>query len=269
MLKKFNFLIATSFCILLLASCSDIPTTGETPTLGSVRVLHLSANAGTVDLLFDNRVFADTIFAFFNRSVSGTVPRFTNPAVAYLGNTGYIGVETGTRNLKVFAAPGGVAARPPLTSGDTRVVAETNINVGSNKAYTVFVSDTAGTTGGIIPVVVEDAVPSFPDLNVAQGSIRFGHFSPNAPAVRILATRTSSPGITNVEVFSSTSYKQISGFTPIDSGTFRFNVVAGSDTVLTVNNQAIARRRVYTLLARGLVGGAGAAALGATIYFNN
>jgi hypothetical protein len=266
--KPLRLLAAGLAISLFAASCSNIPTTGETPEIGSIRILHLSANAGTVDLLFDNRVSGDTVFAFLNRSVAGTTPSFTGAAAAYLANTGYIGVGVGTRNLKVFVAPGGVAARPPLASSDPRVVAQSDIGVGANRAYTVFISDTAGTTGGIQPVITQDNVPSFPDLTVFRGSIRFGHFSPNAPGVRLLATRTSSGGITNQEIFGETRYRDMRDFTPIDTGTFRIDVVAGANTVATTN-LTVAPRRVYTVLARGLVGASGAAALGVTFYFNN
>lgn len=253
---------------IVATSCSNLPTTGESPEIGSIRVLHLSANAGTVDLLLDNRVVGDTVFAFLNRSIPGVPPRFTGPAVPYLGNTGYIGVDVGNRNLKVFAAPGGVAARPPLQSPDPRVVAETNIGVATNRAYTIFISDTVGTPGGIQPKVVQDDVPNFPDLTVFRGSARFGHFSPNAPAVRVLITRTSSPGITNLELFGETRYKDVRDFVPIDTGTFRVDIVAGGQTV-TSTTLTVAPRRVYTILARGLVGASGTAALGVTTYLNN
>ncbi|PIO48532.1 MAG: hypothetical protein CMR00_04350 [[Chlorobium] sp. 445] len=267
--QKYLLVVAIALTLSVAAtSCSNLPTTGETPEIGSIRVLHLSANAGTVDLLLDNRIVGDSVFAFLNRSIPGAVPRFTGPAVPYLGNTGYIGVEAGNRNLKVFAAPGGVAARPPLASPDPRVVAQADISVAANRAYTIFISDTVGTAGGIQPKVVQDDVPSFPDLTVFRGSIRFGHFSPNAPGVRVLITRTSSPGITNQELFGETRYKDVREFVPIDTGTFRIDIVAGTQTV-TSATLTVAPRRVYTVLARGLVGASGAAALGVTSYLNN
>jgi hypothetical protein len=262
------FIVSLTLSPLTISACSNLPTTGETPEIGSIRILHLSANAGTVDLLLDNRVVGDTVFAFLNRSIPGTVPRFTGPPVSYLANTGYIGVDAGTRNLKVFAAPGGVAARPPLASPDPRVIAQVDVNVAARRAYTIFISDTVGTPDGIQPKVVEDDVPSFPDLTVFRGSARFGHFSPNAPAVRVLITRTSSLGITNQELFGETRYKEVRDFTPIDTGTYRVDIVAGGATV-TSTTLTVAPRRVYTILARGLVNASGAAALGVTSYLNN
>jgi hypothetical protein len=290
-----------------IAACdTGIPTTGQVPSFSSVRFVHASANAPGVDILMDNRTVtlntitrldtirgagntivridttlrADVLFAFLTRptNVNRLAPfplGSPNPAayggapLAYNAFTPYIGIEAGNRNFKVFASPGGNAPRPNDSPAPTPV-ADINVDAPAQRATTVFISDTVGTAGGINPIVVLDNVPDFIDRITTNGVVRFAHLVPNAPGVRVLATRTSSAGITNRELFGETTYRQVREFVPLDSGTFRIDVVVGANTVAS-GTLSVVPRRAYTVFARGLVGRTAPdpAALGLTSYLNN
>ncbi len=90
------------------------------------------------------------------------------------------------------------------------------------------------------------------------------HLSPNAPAVDIAVT--GGP-----VVFANRTFKQSTAFTPLDAATYNLEVrLAGTTTVaLPLPGVTLQAGKIYTVFAKGLVGGTGAQALGAQIIVNN
>jgi hypothetical protein len=281
-MKKIGLIVLLITGVLLTESCTDVPTTGGTPEIGSVRFIHMAPDVAvdSVDLLVDDRVVelrtdtaivgrdtlrrTDRMFAFVNRPNVRRLTPFPlgspNPAsyggnpFLYLGDTDFLAFDVGNRNYKVFnAAP--VSARPSNAPSPTLNV---SVNVERNKAYSVFVAGTTASVGGnpLGTLVTQDNIPNFVDLTIPQGSFRFIHLSPNAPAVQVFATRVSSPGLTNQQIVPPTNYLNAQGnfdFSPIDSGRYALRVSTdGTNSVLN-DTVIILRRRVYTLVARGLV----------------
>ena len=139
--------IATTAFMFVGCSDEETPVTPvNTPSNSLVKVIHASPDAPGVDLLVDN-------------TVAGTNLTFPN-------NTGYLTVNSGTRNIKVNV------------TGTMTTVIEANVDFMQNKNYSVFA---VNSVSNIEPLLVED------DLTVpAQGKahVRFIHLSPDAPAVR-------------------------------------------------------------------------------------
>jgi hypothetical protein len=162
--------------------------------------------------------------------------------------TGYLHVPAGARNVKVA-----VTANPSL------VAIEANLNLMPGGDYSIFAVDNLS---NIAPLVIADDLTS-PASGKAH--VRFLHLSPNAPAVDI-AVAGGGP-----VVFSNYEFKEYSSFTPLNAGTYNLEVrLAGANTVvLPLPGIVLQDGTIYTVFAKGLVGGTGAQALSAGIIVNN
>ena len=174
-----------------------------------------------------------------DNSVAGTNLTFPN-------NTGYLTVPSGTRNVKVNVA------------GTSNTVIEANLNLMKDINYSVFA---VNSVSNIEAIVIEDDLTS-----PAQGKahVRFIHLSPDAPAVDITLTN-------GTVVFGNKSFKEFTVFTPLDAGSYDFEVrVAGTNTVaLDLPSITLEAGKIYTVFAKGFLNGAGTQQLGAEIIVNN
>jgi len=220
--------IATTAFMFVGCSDDDTPVTPpvNAPSNSLVKVVHASPDAPGVDLLVDN-------------TIAGTNLTFPN-------NTGYLDVNSGTRNIKVNV------------TGTQTTVIEANVNFMENMNYSVFA---VNSVANIEPLLVED------DLTApAQGKahVRFIHLSPDAPAVDITLTD-------GTVVFGNKSFKEYTAFTPLDAGTYDLQVrVAGTPTVaLDLPGITVESGKIYTVFAKGFLSGVGQQELGAEIIVNN
>ena len=218
-------LAATAF---MFIGCSEdeSPVTPTTPSTSLVKVIHASPDAPGVDLLVDN-------------TVAGTNLTFPN-------NTGYLTVNSGTRNVKVNV------------TGTQTTVIEANVDFMKDMNYSVFA---VNSVANIEPLLIQD------DLTApAQGKahVRFIHLSPDAPAVDITLTD-------GTVVFGNKAFKEFTAFTPIDAGTFDLQVrVAGTNIVaLDLPGITVESGKIYTVFAKGFLNGTGQQVLGAQIIVNN
>ncbi len=216
---------------LFLTSC-DKDDDNTMPAQAQVMVVHASPNGPAVDVRVNNAV------ALSN--------------VSFPSNSAYTAVNAGSTNIKVSPA------------GTTTYVIDATVNLEAQKNYSVFAIDSVSK---IKAAVVTD------DLTTpasGKSHVRFFHFSPNAPAVDIALTggavlfpnRSFNDQGTNTAAIA---------FTPLDAGTYNLEVrLAGTNTVvLALPNVAIAAGKIYTVFAKGFVGGTGAQALGAQVIVNN
>lgn len=160
-------------------------------------------------------------------------------------NTGYLEVDAGTRNVKVNV------------TGTDQTVIEANLDLAKDKAYSVFAINTVA---NLTPLVLEDNLSTPAD---GQAHVRFIHLSPNAPSVDITLTD-------GTVVFGDVEFSEVIDFTPLGAGTYDLQVrVHGTETVvLELNGIELMNQKIYTVFAKGLVGGSGAQALGAEIIIN-
>lgn len=161
-------------------------------------------------------------------------------------NTGYLSVDSGNRSIKVNAA------------GTNTTVINANLDLTADAAYTIFAT---GRLADIAPLVLQDnlAAPA-----AGKAHVRFVHLSPDAPAVDITLTD-------GTVVFDNQAFRGYTAFTPLDAGSYDLQVrLAGTPTVvLNLPGIAVADGKIYTVFARGLVGGSDEQALGAEIIVNN
>lgn len=165
--------------------------------------------------------------------------------VDFLDNTDYLSLTSGTRNVKLNVA------------GTATTAFNADVPLSGNKNYSVFAIDSVSKLSAL---VLEDDLTA---PAAGKAHVRFVHLSPNAPAVDIAVTGGSV-------VYSDYSFKEASPFTPLAAGTYNLEVrLAGTSTVvLPLPNISLANGMIYTVFARGFVGGTGTQALGASIIMN-
>jgi len=166
--------------------------------------------------------------------------------LSYPNNTGYLQVEEGTHNLKVNAA------------GTSTTVINADVPFAKDKNYSVFAIDSLSV---ISALVTEDNLTA-PASGKAH--VRFIHLSPDAPAVDVAL-------VGGAVLFPAFEFTDYSAFTPLDQGTYNLEVrVAGTTAVaLTLPATTLTAGKIYTIFAKGFLGGTGAQALGAQIIVNN
>jgi hypothetical protein len=173
--------------------------------------------------------------------------KINSAPVVFTNATGYIAVTAGTRNVKVNVA------------GTTTTALNANVAIANGKNYSLFAIDSVSKLSAL---VIEDnlAAPAS-----GKAHVRFIHLSPNAPAVDIALANGGAV------VFGNKSFKDFTAFTPLDAGTYDLEVrVAGTQTVaLPLSGISLTAGKIYTVYAKGFLGGTGAQALGAEIIVNN
>ena len=210
-IKYLSMFLMLVLGITVFTGCSDDEEIVTPPVAKSkVLVTHASPDAPGVDLLVDN-------------AVAGTNLTFPN-------STGYLEVNSGTRNVKVNV------------TGTSTTALQANLNLAADKNYSVFA---VNNVASIEAVVLEDNLTA-PASGKAH--IRFIHLSPNAPAVDITLTD-------GTVVFGDYIFKEASAFTPLNAATYNLQVrLAGTSTVvLELPNIALTAGKIYTVFAKGLV----------------
>jgi hypothetical protein len=226
-IKNFLMLAIALPMAVTVTSCSkDDEDPAPVVDKSSVLVTHACPDAPGVDLLVDGA------------KVNTTALEFPN-------NTGYLSVNSGTRNIKVNV------------TGTSTTVINADLPLVKNTSYSIFA---VNTVANIEPLVIED------DLTApASGNahVRFIHLSPDAPAVDIAVDG-------GAVVFPDVTFKEFSDFTPLPAGSYDLEVrVAGTSTVaLDLDPIVVQAGKIYTVFAKGLLAGTGNQALGAQIIVN-
>ncbi len=236
-MKRSLFLILIFTATLSLAiGCSEDNASTPTPTLQArVLVVHASPNAPGVDVLIDNQKVNQQPLTF---------PR----------NTGYLSVNAGTRNVKVNVA------------GTITTVINADLPLEGNRNYSVFAIDSVSK---ISALVTNDDLTA---PAAGKAHVRFIHLSPNAPAVDVsLPGQAAGQGLFTNRTFNRTITAAEQAFTPVDTGTVNLEVRQAGTTnvVLPLPNVRLDAGKIYTVFAKGFLGGEGAQALGAEIILHN
>lgn len=208
----------------LMTSCKKDE---EAKTYANVLVTHASPNAPGVDLLVDGS-------------------KQNSAALTFPNNTGYLKVESGTRNIKVNV------------TGTSTTVIEANLDLAKDQSYSVFAVDSVSKISAV--VLADDLTAPA----AGKAHVRFVHLSPNAPAVDVAVAGGGAV------VFGNKAFKEYTAFTPLDAGSYNLEVrVAGTQTVaLTLPTITLESGKIYTVFAKGFLGGSGSEALGAEIIVN-
>jgi len=225
-----HIFIALSLSASLISCDKD-----ETPqATASINVIHASPDAPGVDLLVDN-------------------VKVNAAALNFPEASGYLKVFSGTRNIKVNA------------TGTNNSVINADLTFSADRYYSVYAYNRLAS---IAAIVVEDnlAMPA-----AGQAHIRFFHLSPNAPIVTVgtLSGATFTPVFSNRSFETQATASANQNFTPVAAGTYTFDVQANGASVLNLPNIVLQAGKIYTVFAKGLVGGTGSQVLGAQIVTHN
>ena len=176
--------------------------------------------------------------------VDGT--KKNSAALNFPNNTGYLELEAGTRNLKVNVA------------GTTTTVINADVPFTKDMSYSVFAVDSVSVISAL--VLTDDLTAPA----AGKAHVRFVHLSPDAPAVDVAVASSGDV------VFGNKAFKEYTAFTPLDAGSYSLDVrVAGTSTVaLVLPTITLEAGKIYTVYAKGFLGGTGAQALGAEIIVN-
>ena len=199
----------------------------------------------------DDKTYANVLVAHASPDAPGVDlliddVKQNSAALLYPNNTGYLKAESGTRNIKVNVA------------GTATTVINADLTLTKDKNYSIFAIDSVA---NISAIAFEDDLSS-PASGKAH--VRFLHLSPNAPAVDVAVASSGAV------VFGDVSFKEGTAFSPLDAGTYNLDVrVAGTSTVaLVLPAITLQAGKIYTVFAKGFLGGTGAQALGAEIIVN-
>ncbi len=171
--------------------------------------------------------------------------KINQTALSFPNNTGYLQIPSGTRNFKVNVA------------GTTTTVINADLPIEKDKSQTLFAIDSVS----ILSTLLLNDDLTAPAMG--KSHVRFVHLSPDAPAVDIAL-------VGGAVVFPNVAFKGNTAFTPLDAGTYNLEVrVAGTSTVaLTLPPITVENGRIYTVFAKGFLGGSGTQALDAAIIVN-
>jgi hypothetical protein len=167
-------------------------------------------------------------------------------ALVYPQNTPYVSLDAGSRNIKVNVA------------GSSNSVINATLNLVSGKNYSLFAVDSVSK---ISSVLLQDDLTT---PATGKAHVRFVHLSPNAPAVDIAVTG-------GAVVFPNIAFKGSTAFAPLTAGTYQLEVRLAntSNVVLLLPNVVLGNGKIYTVFAKGFVGGTGVNALDASFIINN
>jgi hypothetical protein len=233
-MKNFLALLLISAMFVATTGCSEDDSVTPAQRTASVNVVHASPNAPGVDLLIDNA-------------------KINTAALLFPQNTGYLPLNEGTRNIKVNVA------------NTTTTVINADIPFVANTNYSIFAVDSVSKISALL--TTDDLTAPA----AGKAHVRFIHLSPNAPAVDVsVVGQAAGQGLFLNRTFNKTITAAQQAFTPVDAGTVNLEVrVAGTTTVaLAVGNVTLEAGKIYTIFARGFLGGTGTQALGAQIIVN-
>ncbi|WP_425446913.1 DUF4397 domain-containing protein [Dethiothermospora halolimnae] len=181
-------------------------------TKSYVRLFHASPDAPPVDIYINNRLTASNL--------------------KFKDFTEYLPLESGLYNVKVY--PAGKKNNPVL---------DRDIRIPARGIYTVAAINRLKDLA-LYPILDEPKpIPS------GKVYVRFGHLSPNAPAVDVRLPNGQN-------IFKDVKYKEVTDYVPVNPGTYTFEVypTGTNKRVLYVPNITLKGDRFYTIYAVGLVG---------------
>lgn len=149
--------------------------------------------------------------------------------------TQYAMVPAASYRVQVFATGTGPSGRA--------VIDAQNVALADDKVYTVVA---ANRLANIEPLVLTDDLTA---PAAGKAHVRVVHASTDAPAVDVAVA--GGP-----VVFRNAAFKQATPYTPVDAGSYRFEVrPTGTTTaVITTDSTPLTAGRIYTFYAIGLVG---------------
>jgi hypothetical protein len=144
-------------------------------------------------------------------------------------------------------------------------IASINTDLNDEKVYSTFLIDSFNKAKAVL--VNDDLSEPTTPGNI---KIRFFHFSPNAPTINVGLVGNASNLWSNRSFNDQATTQSWEKFIELPAGSYSFefrNASTGA-VAYTIPTQTLLADRIYTIAARGFVGGAGNQALGGWVYPN-
>ncbi|WP_113638567.1 DUF4397 domain-containing protein [Nubsella zeaxanthinifaciens] len=196
--------------IALVSACGKSDT--EIPNIGSLSVYNTSPTLSSYDV-------------YINGS------RFNAAALPYAGGVKYTQLTEGTYEAKF------------TVSGETTsIYTKSNIAVGNNSFYTLYLTGTSGNFDGLL--ITDD----FSNTSTEKAYVRFINLSPDAPALDLGIKDATTSLATNK------AYKTYSGFVAVDPGAKVLEIkLNNGGTVKASIDKTLVKNTFYTVIAGGKV----------------
>lgn len=149
-------------------------------------------------------------------------------------------------------------------SGSTDNVATVfNPELIDGKSYSMFIF------GDPLAIEKELFLEDYTAPAAGDSKVRFIHLAADAPALDVVANGFKV--VTNKEYYGDNQFNGATGFQNVTTGSYTIELRLNSDgtTILTMPNVSFNEGKVYTLIAMGLIGGAGDQALRLVIIEND
>jgi hypothetical protein len=195
--------------------------------------------------------FKDTIAAnvnFINASPDGPAANLfidniqrTMAAVSYGNASGYNKTFLGDQDVQI------------RSTGTETVLASSPGQFNANEQYTYFLVG-PNSNLGILAIVDDLAVPA-----AGKAKIRYINASPNAPSA------TLSFG--NVVLVNAQNFRGVAAPVEVNAGTYALTALSGNSRS-AVSTVTLESGKIYTIYAKGNVGGSGAAAFSLGVFVN-
>lgn len=211
--------LVAGVAVLGFTACSDDDGGVGPDNRAAVRVVHLSPNAGAVNVLLDDAT--------------------VQTAIAYNGAANYYKYDRSAIRVRVAQNPGGT------------VLIDSNIDVEPRSFRTVIAT---GLVANIQPLVLVDD-PTHPAAGNVR--VRVAHAAPSAAGVDVYVTAVGADIAALTPTLSNIAYRTASAYLEIPAGTYQIRVTpTGTKTVaINVASLALVNGQVRTIVARDAVGG--------------
>ena len=229
LIARFACAAALLAALVPIVGCDDDDDDNPvTPGTQQARVMAVNAVTGapSVDVLVDWNVVA--------------------PGLAFLGNTTYLTLTPGTRNVRVNLA------------GTTTTVAEANLLVPGNQNRTVFLVNNADTAEAVL--VSDDLTAPA----AGQAKVRFVNLGSDVDTVDVAVQG-------GAVMFANSSFKGSTNFQTMAPGTYALELRDHGKTTVVVPAESVTFEAggIYTVFVAGMTGGIGAEAVGLTVVRHN
>lgn len=139
-------------------------------------------------------------------------------------------------------------------AGENTLVSST-AQFDANGNYTVFMVGQSAALG-LVTVADDLTAPA-----AGKAKIRFVNASPSATSAALL--------VNNATVFNNQPYRASTGYTELAAGTYFLNVANGNTRSANLNNVVLEAGKVYTIYAKGLIGGNANTPFAVGVFKNN
>lgn len=210
-LKQISLILFSVFSVSLTSCLNDEGEVPEPAAAAYVALYHGSPDAPDFDILIDNQ-------------------RINSQPYKYNSYSDYLTFYTGSRKIKFT----------PVNAANAFI--DTTLTFKENKLYSLFAINRLQ---DIELLVVQDSVMT---PGTGKANMRIIHLSPDAPAVDIATTGTSSTTVaTNLKFKDNTLFKDVA----TGNQTFQVKKAGTNEVLLTISDLALESGKSYSLLLRG------------------